>query len=846
MKGQLDKQQEQARLAAVRSRENISREDEHLLYSDSDQDERITYWTRQQLEKRTKELNLIKENGHLRAKPDFGGKRLSGVEELSMSDAHSENISQISQSHSTTSDSQVSFNLLNASYLSHTLSQPINQTTVRSSPIVLDKLAVCRHCHKNCQQQQQSTAQQHLRTSTTSPPLVCNSLKVQHSQSSPHRCCRLNGNASRGGSVSSISSSTVTGEQPSEFSSKQIAGSSSKREGGAGDTESDVAQLITDDLSLTQSEATTTDESCGAIRSSSSGGGGIDEDGRARRQRQRNITDGVSKLRILEEHSGLAVVPVGGGVGLVNGHVSSGASSLSGGSCEQKITTAEERKPDPPPRKLKFNTQIATTRIGEENEVKATVIITETARVVRCTKDEKNPQRPTTPKSPKTPTPTSTRKTQFVACNCECTPADFEHTTLSPDELEQKICKLIESPKQSPKLPRTIKEPIEDPHKYCKCVCGSKSAKSTHDDDDDLSLMLIGLAQFTPATQLLHMKRQTTPTTPTARSHSSDSSSFVPTIAVVPPTPDAILTKTTTNIWDNTTATIITASTATKMHINDVPHQAVIENIPEDSCDESPVDEEPPYRPMNNALRRYGTMSSLEKLPSDDRLEDEDGEIDDLEDDGDFIDNVNDDSLDDDDDNDDFETGRRIEQNIIENDDIAVVTREVFGTENSAFDEQDDSSPSGSAWTSRAGSYVAGKMSFFEESRAFIDKYLGRWNQEQQQLQQPLPTQQQTTSEPDDQLDECTSGATSGEEVWGTPTSGGENDEMHLVNSENTHSVRTFFIFTYKSLNIKSLTQSPTKSSTSLNDDDDTELMMDELLMAPPMTASTIRGLLPR
>lgn len=48
----------------------------------------------------------------------------------------------------------------------------------------------------------------------------------------------------------------------------------------------------------------------------------------------------------------------------------------------------------------------------------------------------------------------------------------------------------------------------------------------------------------------------------------------------------------------------------------------------------------------------------------------------------------------------------------------------------------------------------------------------------------------------------------------------------------------------FEGLNIS--LQSPTKSSSSLTGDDDTELMMDELLMAPPMTASTIRGLLPR
>ncbi|XP_032582166.1 uncharacterized protein LOC6616148 isoform X3 [Drosophila sechellia] len=116
MKGQLDKQQQQARLAAIaRSQENVSAEDEQLIFnSDSEQDERITYWTRQQLEKRTKELNLAKENGALSSRPNFGGKRLSGVEELSMSaisDIYSTSeaegvTSVISQSHSTTSDSQ--------------------------------------------------------------------------------------------------------------------------------------------------------------------------------------------------------------------------------------------------------------------------------------------------------------------------------------------------------------------------------------------------------------------------------------------------------------------------------------------------------------------------------------------------------------------------------------------------------------------------------------------------------------------------------------------------------------------------------------------------------------------
>lgn len=97
-------------------------------------------------------------------------------------------------------------------------------------------------------------------------------------------------------------------------------------------------------------------------------------------------------------------------------------------------------------------------------------------------------------------------------------------------------------------------------------------------------------------------------------------------------------------------------------------------------------------------------------------------------------------------------------------------------------------------------------------------------------------------------MDECTSGATSGEDVWGTPTSG-ENDEMQMFNSDHTNSVKTHLNQPFekcKYICCFHSCQSPTKSSSSLTGDDDTELMMDELLMAPPMTASSIRGLLPR
>lgn len=95
---------------------------------------------------------------------------------------------------------------------------------------------------------------------------------------------------------------------------------------------------------------------------------------------------------------------------------------------------------------------------------------------------------------------------------------------------------------------------------------------------------------------------------------------------------------------------------------------------------------------------------------------------------------------------------------------IRIVTKEVYdgGARN---------------WTNRAGN-------FLEQSRAFLDSYLGRFNR---------------SNDDDDKADDiapeviedCGSGATSGEEIWGTPTSG-ENDEIQMFNSDQTVSNRDF------------------------------------------------------
>lgn len=203
----------------------------------------------------------------------------------------------------------------------------------------------------------------------------------------------------------------------------------------------------------------------------------------------------------------------------------------------------------------------------------------------------------------------------------------------------------------------------------------------------------------------------------------SDPFEAVPSIAIVPPTPDGSHSQ----------------NSHSKLHLHD------LKSLPKTNSKDSPEDEspqcdEPPYHSMSTSgLKRYGTMSSLERLPSEEtdkyNSSDEDG------------------------------------GNDADDDEIKIITKEVYENTEEAANQPLRN------WTSRAGSYVAEKMSFFEESRAFFDKYLGRWDKPEDNMND------------EDHIEDCTSGATSGEDVWGTPTSGGENDEIQMFNSDHTHSV---------------------------------------------------------
>jgi hypothetical protein len=309
-------------------------------------------------------------------------------------------------------------------------------------------------------------------------------------------------------------------------------------------------------------------------------------------------------------------------------------------------------------------------------------------------------------------------------CNCECKPKDFEKTTLSPDEVKHEIVKILTDVEHiSNKMSVTdsssrssnssysnyssirartlqskysflynnnhmaaaakhqpvniIKETMigaaDEPAKNDETSEKSKTVQSIQlngssqgdkENDDDLSLMLAQINPITPS---------------------------VPTISVLPPTPDL---KKQHNFNPTKDLEI------TKVNSISIKTESF------DSIDEE--DEEPPYMSLKTSLRRFGTMSSLERLPSEDTDE---------------------------------------------------------KTLNSSEDDNSDGEikidPSEGAqvrtWTSRAGS-------FLEESRAFIDKYLGRTeNGDYSSLKSGT---RDSTGDYDEYetIEGETSGATSGEE----------------------------------------------------------------------------------
>ncbi|CAH0553429.1 unnamed protein product [Brassicogethes aeneus] len=282
--------------------------------------------------------------------------------------------------------------------------------------------------------------------------------------------------------------------------------------------------------------------------------------------------------------------------------------------------------------------------------------------------------------------------------------------------------------RSSPLLPETVQF-CRQCHKTCLTNGSVKNSehhvqdvhhqKSAEDDDADdwQPLLLLGLC-------------------PAAASFCKVDpfSAPVPRISVLPATPESSVNTTSSDRLREEQQCKCQTQT-TKPQINGID----LSNEVDISPDDSPQAEEHPYRSLSSSvvtLRRFGTVSSLERVGSEEQ----------------------------------------------EDEDESQVSSEADCDNPGGIDNEAFNAGTGMSWTEKAGSFVAEKMAFFErfgeDYRAggrFFERYLG-------------------TSNPvngDDLQEEETSGATSGEEIWGTPTSGGElDDSLTSPNYEGKQSVR--------------------------------------------------------
>lgn len=195
------------------------------------------------------------------------------------------------------------------------------------------------------------------------------------------------------------------------------------------------------------------------------------------------------------------------------------------------------------------------------------------------------------PSSQKTVTTTSCSNSNALnnnmMCKCKCTAADFQNIIRTPHEVRKETCKILNS----------VSEIQHNSNwKHANCYCSNEKmtmalkireskisnlnekeyieSTSEISNVDDWSSKLIGSSQFRPV--------------PIAMQDECDPFTTVPKISVVPPTPDG------NNV----------------MGIAALKKPWAQFSSESKSPDDSPQ-EELPYRALNTALKRYGTMSSL-------------------------------------------------------------------------------------------------------------------------------------------------------------------------------------------------------------------------------------------
>lgn len=189
----------------------------------------------------------------------------------------------------------------------------------------------------------------------------------------------------------------------------------------------------------------------------------------------------------------------------------------------------------------------------------------------------------------------------LTPCKCNCSPDAYNRKTLSPDEIQKETCKIIENSSKIDKntarnnfyqLPKSKNVDIST-------IKTNNILLNEDTDENTWSMMLIGLAQINPTSSFMNI----------------DPFDAVPSISVVPPTPSDRF-----------------------QYRHNVANERNCSDDDENSPEDSPQDEDPPYKVLNTTLKRYGTLSSLEKMPSDETDEkvygSSDEELDEYEDDG--------------------------------------------------------------------------------------------------------------------------------------------------------------------------------------------------------------------
>lgn len=175
-----------------------------------------------------------------------------------------------------------------------------------------------------------------------------------------------------------------------------------------------------------------------------------------------------------------------------------------------------------------------------------------------------------------------------VLCKCSCTAADFQSTVRTEHEIRKEKCKII----------NTVADMQKIKYNWLHGTCQTKpireskiqnlnenefvvSTSEISNVDDWSNKLLLGLSQFRPVPSV-------------AQEQEDDPFKAVPRISVVPPTPPN----------DGIT------------NAQRLGQAQPWERLSSEQSEDSPL-EELPYRNFSNTLKRYGTVSSLEKMPSD-------------------------------------------------------------------------------------------------------------------------------------------------------------------------------------------------------------------------------------